>query len=326
MEEKNYSLAEPMMVVVRRTVLPLGKATLAWFEKGIISLWRNDSRDQYPPVFIIGPPRSGTTLLYQVLVDRYTFGYFSNWMAQFPGSPIVASWLHKIQSGAKGPPAEYTSDWGSTKGRTGPHEMGSFWYRWFPNGDEVYVPAGATPESSLVELRQEVSGMSRVFGASMIFKNVYNSMRLAPISEAFPEASFIVCLRDPIENARSILNLRIKMTGTKERWFSLPPREVAKIKRHPYWEQVVEQVYYTQQQISRDKQIFGAERFYDVRYEDFCEDVHGTLAGIHRFFEERKVKVQIRGEVPARFAVSDRLKDDADDYDRIVEKVRELWG
>ena len=88
----------------------------------------------------------------------------------------------------------------------------------------------------------------------------------------------------------------------------------------------LQDIYYTEQQIARDKQEFGADRFHDVRYEDFCKDVHGTLAGIHRFFEKRNLKIRIRGEVPARFAVSDRLKDDADDYDRIVEKVRQLWS
>ena len=314
-----------MKAVVRRTVLPLAKATLALCEKGIISLRKSDSGEPYPPVFIIGPPRSGTTLLYQVLVDRYAFGYFSNWMAQFPRSPIAASWLHKLRSRTKGPPGDYTSEWGTTKGPMGPHETGSFWYRWFPNGDQVYVPAGATPKSSLVELRQEVAGMSRVFGASMIFKNVYNSMRIAPILEAFPEACFIVCRRNPVENARSLLKGRIR-NQSKERWFSVPPREVAEIQRHPYWDQVVEQVYYTEQQIARDEQEFGSERFHHVRYENFCEDVHRTLAGIHSFFEKRKVKVDIRGEVPPRFPVSDGSKDDTGDYERIVEKVRQLWG
>ena len=73
-----------MMAVVRRTMQPLAKATFASCEKGILSLRRSDDGDQCSPVFIIGPPRSGTTLLYQVLVARYTFGYFSNWMARFP--------------------------------------------------------------------------------------------------------------------------------------------------------------------------------------------------------------------------------------------------
>ena len=75
-----------------------------------------------------------------------------------------------------------------------------------------------------------------------------------------------------------------------------------------------------------DKQAFGAARFNDVRYEEFCDDVHGTLAGMNRFFEQRNVKVCIRGAVPPRFTVPIRSKGDAADYDRIAEKVRQLWG
>ena len=185
--------------------------------------------------------------------------------------------------------------------------------------------AGRDARRSLAELAREVSGLSRVFRASALFKNVYNTMRVAPIAEAFPDASFIVCRRDPAATAQSILKERINTHESKEPWWSLPPREVAEIKRHPYWEQVVEQVYYTCRQISRDREELGETRFHDVQYEEFCVDVHGTLARMGEFFERRGVQVRIRGEVPSRFPASLKPKVDAADADRIVGKVRELW-
>lgn len=277
-------------------------------------------------MFIIGPPRSGTTLLYQVLADRYTFAYFSNFMAQFHRSPIVAARLQKMMNSRPRPSAEYTSDRGKTVGWSGPHEAGAFWYRWFPSGDQPYVPAGVTPSADLAELRQEVAGISRVFDASMLFKNVYNTMRVAPLSEALPNACFLVCHRDPIDAAQSILDQRVRTFGSRETWWSLPPREIADIKRHPYWEQVVEQVYYTQQQVARDAELVGADRFYDVHYESLCRDVHGVLEGISRFFAQRSVRVRPRGEVPPRFVVSSGPRVDPIDYDRIARKVHDLWG
>jgi len=42
---------------------------------------RADSGDtplRYPPLFIIGPPRTGSTLLYQLVVQRFDVGYLAN--------------------------------------------------------------------------------------------------------------------------------------------------------------------------------------------------------------------------------------------------------
>ena len=51
--------------------------------------------NKYPPIFIIGAPRSGTTLLYKVLIEKLNFGYMSNFNAQFYSIPIVSTWLFK---------------------------------------------------------------------------------------------------------------------------------------------------------------------------------------------------------------------------------------
>ena len=125
--------------MVRRAVRSIVQKTLAQCEKGLLGLPPMRSEPD-PPVFIIGPPRSGTTLLFQVLIARYTFGYFSNWMAQFPESPIAAAWLYRRLWPTSGVPQDYASVSGETQGNSGPNESGSFWYRWFrANRNNVLV-------------------------------------------------------------------------------------------------------------------------------------------------------------------------------------------
>ena len=280
----------------------------------------------YPPVFIIGAPRSGTTLLYQLLVNRYKFVYFSNFTANFYKAPIFAAWLCK-KSYHRTFGDKYTSHHGLIKGRRGPHEAGDFWYRWFPRGKHVYVGADVTSRSKLKKLRQEVVGMSKVTGLPAIFKNTFNAMRIAPIAEAFPEVCFIVCHRDPVDCAQSILNARIKRFGSKEIWWSLPPKEINTIERHPYWEQVVEQVFYTNKQILADRQQFGDKNFYDVHYKDLCKNTHGVLDDIERFLVARKLDLKRHdGDVPAHFSYSTGKQSSDEDYQHIIRKVRELWG
>ena len=41
--------------------------------------------------FIVGLPRSGSTLLQQILISRYSVGYVSNIVGKFWGNPMVGS-------------------------------------------------------------------------------------------------------------------------------------------------------------------------------------------------------------------------------------------
>lgn len=278
------------------------------------------------PVFIIGSPRSGTTLLYQLLVQRFTFAYFTNFAAKFYSAPILGIWLSKLLEKIFSDEMKFTSIHGRTRSLQGPHEAGAFWYRWFPKGKHVYVPPGATSEKKLRQLRLEVNGLFSAFNAPVLFKNTYNSMRIAPILEAFPNARFLICHRNPVDVAQSILKGRVDALGTKEGWWSLPPQEIDLIKKHPYWEQVVEQVYYIYRQIEEDRHRFGKDHFYNVDYEDLCSAPHGTLENIKEFLEGQGIRLKSCNDVPNSFPVSTGKKVSDEDHIRIVQKVNELWG
>ena len=61
---------------------------LAPFE--IVLLRRAPEPDE-PVCFIVGPPRSGTTLLYELLVRCFYFSYFSNLAHRFYRTPVAAT-------------------------------------------------------------------------------------------------------------------------------------------------------------------------------------------------------------------------------------------
>jgi hypothetical protein len=278
-----------------------------------------------PPVFIIGAPRTGTTLLYQLLTQRYELAYFTNLTTPFYKTPVVAFWVsHHLLFEPK--VDDYTSNFGKTKGWHSPHECGDFWYRWFPRGERVYVPPEATPKKVLNTLSRTVRAMSAVSDTLVIFKNVYNSMRIAPLVESFPNATFLVSRRDPVDTAQSILKSRIKALGRKDAWWSLPPKEIFDIKKHPYWQQVVEQVYYTYQQIAEDRRRFQGGKFFDVKYEEVCQDTYGTLAKIEHFLEKSDIHLRAHRKVPTHFSLSTGRKVADEDYCRIREEVAKLWG
>ena len=53
------------------------------------------------PIFIIGAPRSGSTLLYQLLVKHTRVGYISNLMSLFPHKMITLAEYTKAWHGSR---------------------------------------------------------------------------------------------------------------------------------------------------------------------------------------------------------------------------------
>lgn len=276
--------------------------------------------DADPPcVFIVGPPRSGTTLLYQVLVNAYRFVYFSNLTARFPHAPALATMLAERVLGGLDP-GGFRSDRGKTAGWGGPHECGAFWYRWFPRPPDARVGPGETLEDDLEELRREVLAMHRMGRAPVLFKNTYNSIRIAPLAEALPEARFLVCRRDPVDTAQSILKCRVRTHDDKEAWWSVPVPGMEELRDEPYWVQVAEQVRRITDEIDRRATERGDDRFMEVSYEALCADPHETLDRIAMFLEPWDLEDR-PGPVPERFEVSTGVQVDPKDHERIREAL-----
>ncbi len=278
---------------------------------------------KYPPVFIVGAPRCGSTLLYKVLTERFKFSYFSNFTAKFYKIPICGTLLQnmlrvRVRTG------KYNFNYGQVEGLGSPNECGEFWYRWFSKGMHVYVVPGQTSDRDLKELRAEIGGISAISKQPVIFKNLYNSMRIAPIVEAIPEAVFLVCHRDKTDNALSILKGRTKNLHTKDNWWSLPPNEIDYLVTLSWTEQIAGQVYYTYQQIEADKERFGTERFLEIKYEEFCTDVHSSVTRIEEFLYGKGCYLEKKGEVPKRFQVMKVDGIDSEDKKILMKAVQNL--
>jgi hypothetical protein len=300
---------------LERKAIEIVSRLLCPFEVSFYKRFGEEGIKKFPPILIIGAPRCGSTLLYKVLTEKYKFCYFSNFTCKFHNIPSLASWFQD-QVGIKAPRGNYDFLYGRIDGLGSPSECGQFWYRWFPGGMHVYVPPKRTQSKALDELRQVIGGISYISGSPMIFKNLYNSMRIAPIMEAIPEARFIVCRRDMIDNALSILKGRVLNLVRKDIWWSTPPKEIETLLKMHYSKQVAGQVHYIYKQIEEDKVRFGIDRFFDVQYEIFSNDVHGTLREIEQFLNLNDNLVREKSPVPHKFEVME--VEGIDEKDRML--------
>jgi len=289
------------------------KETITRVDRQLVSLTKDHSKLRYGgPVFIIGPPRSGTTLAYQLLTACFSFGYITNSEAKRPYAPGIASVMAQI-SGLGGRKAErFSSEYGRTPGRFGPHEAGQFWYRWFPAGEDVYARAGDLGPECIQEMRKYLSFLEAVKRKPLVFKNVYHSARIGILREVFPEAVFLIVRRAPLEVAQSILRAREKTGAGRDEWWSLPP---------PYgvpsdmaWpEQIISQVIDVYCEIDDQCSVSGNDRFCDISYASLCREPETVLRNVEDFFKEKGVHARLLTKPPVSFEPGpERSVSDAD--------------
>ena len=86
-----------------------------------------------PIIFVTGMPRSGTTLLAQLLIYRFRLGYVTNLISRFWKAPSYGIALARSLCADPGAASvSLESRFGFTAGCEGHHEFGWYWRRWLP--------------------------------------------------------------------------------------------------------------------------------------------------------------------------------------------------
>ena len=259
-----------------------------------------DSQFEHPPIFIIGPPRSGSTLIIQVLTDALDVAYMSNFHDFLFGHPALAEFILK-PLGRKSV-SNYTSSHGKTMGWREPAESGEFWYRFFRR-NPAYVPLDDADEAKLEGFRRSILALTRAAGRPVLFKNLYTTLRLEPLRHYLPEALFIWVRRDEFDNAISLLAARKKSNGNFAEWFSMEPPGVDEIKCLAPGGQVVEQIRSAHTLIEREIQIgrLDRNRILTISYEKFCADVNSEIDRVQDFLVRHGEHIARFYNVPPNF-------------------------
>lgn len=271
---------------------------------------------RHPPILIVGAPRSGSTLLYQALVQGFDVGYLSNRHCRLWGAPSLVERTRRSS-----PRASFDSRFGQTSGPDAPSECGPFWYRFFRRRPQ-YVPLGEADPQQLRRLRAAVRALGDAAGRPLVFKNLLCTLRLEPIGTALPEAVFVAIRRDLVANAASVLEARKTLHGNYDTWWSAEPPEVDDLRALPAHEQAVEQVRRIEALVDRDRERLGAHRFLELRYEELCDDPHGALAAVAGLAKANGFTLARRQTIPAKFDQSGASGLDPAVHERVAAYVR----
>jgi LPS sulfotransferase NodH len=262
------------------------------------------------PIFIIGPPRSGSTLAFQIVVSAFDVGYFTNRHCWAFGAPALLGF--RPARDKVGAETFFASYHGQTAGLDGPSECGAWWYRFFPS-DPVYVSNSDVRPAAMAAFKRSVLLFAARVNRPLVFKNLYAGMRIEPMATQFPDAIFVHVTRDRFDNAQSILAARMAANETYDDWWSLPPPGKEALEKLPPEQQVVGQIAAINAQIAKDvERLALGGRVLNVAYERMCRDPNGFVEMLADIAAKGGITLSRVGTVPSSFPLGSKseLPDD----------------
>lgn len=265
-----------------------------------------------PVVFIIGPPRSGTTLALQWLASTGVIAYPTNLLSRFFAAPYVGARIQQLLTdaefdfageltgaGVAGHP--FRSRAGKTVGLLEPHEFSFFWRRFYPVGQARPLTERELAASDAHGFAGGLAQLERAFGKPFAMKGILLQYNLKHLAELLPTALFLRTERDAFQNVRSLLDARRAVTGGINEWFSVEPPGSAWLRRQDPYEQAAGQVAFTNHAL--DSQLAGlpAGRIVRIDYDRFCRDAHAAWSELSERLRGLGVSAPEETPAPARF-------------------------
>jgi hypothetical protein len=247
-----------------------------------VLLRRRYARVDIPIVLIVGAPRSGTTVLYQLMADYLDVGFINNRMARYFAAPLVGAVLHGRTGGAHG--LALASDYGRTGGDLSPHEFSWFWqyYGGFHLSDDL-----TDDELGRIRwrsVRRTLEGLAGYFGRPLVIKNLNFIVYQIPwLKRLLPGAKFIWIRRDDRYTVQSILRAREEQYGDRNVWWSVRPRDAQDWRDKPAVDQVVHQVTDISSAITRAFELIPSRDKLQIDYEELMLRPRQTLVRVAEF-------------------------------------------
>lgn len=243
-----------------------------------------------PALFLLGAPRSGTSLLYRALCLHPDAAWMSNWMRRFPASPRLAA-LDRV---ARALPRRRREVWfpggnAYVYGRTRrvverifpqPVEGEPIFNAWGLPQALHEDPHPVTVQEALRILFRRIRVWSG--GEVVVNKRIANNLRIATLAAAFPGARFVELTRDGRAVAASLAAVDWWPDDPLWWWDGRTPRQWEAEGRDP-WEacarEWVEDVTLLESSLGH----LDDDRLLRLSYESLIQDPVDTLVSVATF-------------------------------------------
>lgn len=286
---------------------------------------------RFPLVLIMGPMRSGTTLLMQWLANTGLAAYPSNLLSRFYEAPVIGAKIQLLLTDARynfrdelsdmAGGVAYDSENGKTKGALAPNEFWYFWRRFLPEPvRDVWTDEELRRTMDVETLKAELAGIMDVFDKPFAAKAMLFNYHIPLLDSVLERVLFVRMRRDPTANVASVLDARRRQFGTDSAWYSFMIPEYGRLENLEPVEQVAGQVYFMDRAVDAGLSVVAEERKLVVDYEAFC-------ANPEKLYHELSSRLGLEMENycgPKRFEASNRARGEL--AVRIRSAVKSFWS
>ncbi len=254
------------------------------------------NRPSFPVASIIGNPRSGTTILLQILANSGAFAYPTNLLTRFAYAPYFGARIQQMLFDPEFDPQgdfsdlrsslNFKSDLGKSQGALATNEFQHFFRNFIPTFWPRYLNDEDLDQINPFGIAKGLASIEYAFNQPFATKAWLLMYNIEYFYFYIPELFFLYIYRDPIYTMQSILLARERYYGSRHSWLSAQPFEYFWLKDLDIYHQVAGQVYFTNNSI-----ISGLEKVPDkhkiyISYEELSKNFNCILEELEKKYSD----------------------------------------
>jgi hypothetical protein len=249
----------------------------------------NNQSEVIKPIFIMGAPRSGTTLLYDILGSHNDLSFFTLNMLRAGIHTEERIWRYRDELLVILQNLKHRD-----KLSHQPNEATQFWSTYFRTYDYLtesdLTEKMASYYMGIIRKIQRISRKSR-----FINKDPQHCFRVKILNKIFPDAKFIHIIREKNAVACSTF-AKVREEPPTNSYFSSLKERILPLLGEKYSSTELEKIseidiYQLAQDVlvwkAREAETFGTTRYYEINYEDLVAEPHKKIREILGFCELR---------------------------------------
>lgn len=243
---------------------------------------------------IIGSPRSGTTLLLQILSSSGLFAYPTNFLARFAYSPYIGALIQQMIFNKDydynnnfedlNSSFSFSSSLGNTTGALAPNEFMHFFRCYMPNHCPRYIDQSESSNIDYLSICKDLISITKVFNKPFVTKTTMLQYNIVESNKHIDFLYWIRIKRNPIAVMKSILKARKTHYGRYDIWWSVKPKEYEFLKDMDVFHQIAGQVYFTEKSLDEELRLIASDRQMTIEYKDLCLHPIETVKNIQKLF------------------------------------------
>ncbi len=221
-------------------------------------------------MLVCGPPRSGTTLVSQFLINHLEVSYINNLSSLFPRAPLLAN--RALCKWVKPKPASYSAYYGRSRHLSGTNDGLHIWDRWL-GPDRSSTPRELAP-GAVEDMPGFFSAWQTLYGIPTVNKvnRLFSCIDL--VAPVLPDSYFVCLRRDPVMLAQSLLIARKEISGNLHQVYGLRHEDIDET--DPVEDVCRQVIYYQNLTLSLQQGQYG-DRVTVLDYEQFCDNPQKLL-------------------------------------------------